>query len=795
MKLNQQTYHYKQLKYSFTKNTKIFYSINFTIVLIFFFVTQSFGQFTLSGKINTIDKNILTDATISIPKLGKNTITNELGIFSIEGLPNQQIELLIRHVGYQTIQKTVFIRKDTYIEFTLYPKNYILEEITIADSIGSNYRVSDAQVGPLGKISVKDIPYSFNVTSSDLIENRGSHTMADALKTNPAVAVLMSSNTYSSMSRMMIRGFNAADQSELRDGLTDRSFSYVPIENVERIEVMNGLSGFLYGFSAIGGTVNYVSKKPTMFPLASLSIGQYGGGVNYIHADLGGRADKSGKMGFRFNAYKEGGSTYIEGSEQSRTFMSGVLDYEIFPGTKLTADIYHHSLDMDGLQTYFALPSSIESVPAAFDPTKQYGQSWSFNQAQKTLIGISINSDINENLSIRAAHRFGDMWRSNAYVSASLLDIAGNYEETYNTSPTQLETTHSSYLLADLSFHTFGIQHQITLGYTGTSFYYERGVNVSDSLGISNVAEPTEYDVPSYPAGLTTYLEQHMDNFLIGNRMTFTKSWSLLIGLNYASISQDAGGINTGISTSNFNQHQVTPSIALTFKPLKETSIYLSYMQGLSTGGTAPTTAANALDILSPAVSDQYELGVKSTFSKIDITAALFDINKVNEYVDPTDNVYKQDGREVHKGFELTVNGKLIEGLNIVGGFTLMDAKMTRTANNPEIEGKTPINVPEEQVRLYLEYALPFVDQIVISTGANYFGKRPIDNLNELYLPSITTNDFGLRYHQKILKHNASFIFNLSNFLNKHYWINYRSGDGLQLGTPRVWSLSIKYNL
>ncbi len=187
-----------------------------------------------------------------------------------------------------------------------------MDEVFVTGNLRNGYRSSDAEAGPFGNVPLKDLPYSINITPGKLIENRGVHTMADALQTNPTVAVLMSSNTYSSMSRMMIRGFSAADQSELRDGLTDRSFSYVPIENVDRIEVLNGLSGFLYGFSSIGGTVNYISKQPTDERLANISIGRYGGGINYVHADLGGRADSSGRLGYRINAYKEDGSTYIK---------------------------------------------------------------------------------------------------------------------------------------------------------------------------------------------------------------------------------------------------------------------------------------------------------------------------------------------------------------------------------------------------------------------------------------------------------------------------------------------------
>ncbi|MCE1172098.1 MAG: TonB-dependent receptor plug domain-containing protein, partial [Azovibrio sp.] len=71
----------------------------------------------------------------------------------------------------------------------------------------SGYRTSTASTGPLGRMSLQDTPYSLNVTSGELFANRHAHTVSEALKTNPTVSTLMESSGYSSMSRVMVRGF------------------------------------------------------------------------------------------------------------------------------------------------------------------------------------------------------------------------------------------------------------------------------------------------------------------------------------------------------------------------------------------------------------------------------------------------------------------------------------------------------------------------------------------------------------------------------------------------------------
>ena len=39
------------------------------------------------------------------------------------------------------------------------------------------------------------------------------------------------------------------------------------MEDLERVEVFSGLSGFLYGAGNVGGTVNYILKRPTSYYL------------------------------------------------------------------------------------------------------------------------------------------------------------------------------------------------------------------------------------------------------------------------------------------------------------------------------------------------------------------------------------------------------------------------------------------------------------------------------------------------------------------------------------------------
>lgn len=96
--------------------------------------------------------------------------------------------------------------------------------------------------------------------------------------------------------------------------------------------------------------------------------------------------------------------------------------------------------------------------------------------------------------------------------------------------------------------------------------------------------------------------------------------------------------------------------------------------------------------------------------------------------------------------------------------------------------------MPEYQSRLFSEYTLPADRRFTLIGGMNYYGKRPVDDLNTDYIDSATTFDTGVRFSKKPFSVN----FNVSNVFDKSYWSYYRSGDGLSLGAPRMFSLTGK---
>ncbi len=289
------------------------------------------------------------------------------------------------------------------------------------------------------------------------------------------------------------------------------------------------------------------------------------------------------------------------------------------------------------------------------------------------------------------------------------------------------------------------------------------------------------------PKGTSTAQETTYRTLLFSDRLSLGEHWSLLLGLNRASIddrltSTTAAGVS---STAAYETSKTTPAVALSFKPVAAVTTYVSYVEALQQGFVAGSTTSNAGEIFAPFVSKQREVGVKATLGGIGLNLAWFDIDQANQYVDPATNRASQDGRETHRGWEFSLTGKLTERLRLTGGFTVLEARIDKATANV---GKTPQGVPENMARLYAEYDLPFVAGLTLNGGASYTGKIPWDAANTLYVDAVTVYDAGLRYQTKLAGKDTTLRLNVANLSDKNYWTT-RSGI-LYPGAPRTLSVS-----
>ena len=100
------------------------------------------------------------------------------------------------------------------------------------------------------------------MTAKD-IKEKNVTTVRDAIAQMPGVYMDMAGN-----SGITLRGFSSTDILVLVDGQQMNStynsvvnFNEIPVENVERIEVLRGAASSIYGGHAVGGVINITTKE------------------------------------------------------------------------------------------------------------------------------------------------------------------------------------------------------------------------------------------------------------------------------------------------------------------------------------------------------------------------------------------------------------------------------------------------------------------------------------------------------------------------------------------------------
>ena len=684
------------------------------------------------------------------------------------------------------------------------PEVSVREKAGERDGAAQGYRPTQVrQLGPLGDVPLLDAPFSINVMPRELLQNLQASKPDDAFRYNPVVQMQGPQSRF--FTSLTMRGFNVGSTKRIDGVPSTTSYVNVDLEDKERIEVLTGLSGFLYGSGNVGGTINYVLKRPVYQPLAQITAGLTEGSNFRVHGDFGGVLDKEGRFAYRLNVAAQDGDTAMDGQSIRRAFASGALDWNLSDRLQLQFDASRSIYHMKGTEPFWDAEAGA-SYPSAPNPRNYYGQDFTRTDTAQTQLGVRLNWRASEDFSVRAG-----LTRRNSeidLIAANNFFVAGQPGK-YRVQASAWDYPDvealGGFALLDAKATTGPVQHKFTFGWYGdrderTPFLSSAGGWATLTSVPIDLAAPRTVasGVPAVVGAKYIAQRSRYNNWVLGDQLQFNPQWSALLGLTRASIA-DRSLNAAGATTANYSDSRVTPSLALMYKPQASVTLYASYMESLEKGGTAPLTAAgrpvaNAGALMPPLLSKQAEVGAKAEVGGLLLTGALFKIDKGLQYTDaatnPTAPVYVQDGRQVHKGLEFTGSGRATAGLSLWGGLTLLDAKTTKQVANPALQGKTPANVAEVMAKLYAEQDLAAVPGLALTGGVLHTGKQQRDAGNTQTLPAYTLFDAGLRYSMNTAGKPLVWRLAVTNLANKSYWLN-----STYVGRPRTVALSAQIDL
>ena len=228
-------------------------------------------------------------ATVLIVGSGQGTVSNEEGQFEFKNLPTGKYTLRVSAVGYKTQEKAIEVNKDftAVVHFQMEEESFMTDEVVVSAN--------------RNEVSRKAAPVVVNVMSAKLFEMVNSTDLAKTLNYQSGLRVENNCQNCG-FPQVRINGLEGPYSQILinsRPVISALSGVYgleqIPVNMIERVEVVRGGGSALFGANAVGGTINIITKDPinNSFQVSSMfsnmdgkSWEQYmGGNVSLVAKD------------------------------------------------------------------------------------------------------------------------------------------------------------------------------------------------------------------------------------------------------------------------------------------------------------------------------------------------------------------------------------------------------------------------------------------------------------------------------------------------------------------------------
>lgn len=674
-----------------------------------------------------------------------------------------------------------------------------LDELIIEAYIQKN-------VNSANKMPLKDIenPQVYNVISKNILKQQAATTFSDALKNATGVSRLWESTGRGSDGAEFytMRGFST--QPRLLNGMPSFSNGSLDPANVESIEVIKGPSGTMYGGNLIsyGGLINITTKKP--YETFGGEMGYINGsyGLNRVTADINTPLNK--QTSFRLNtAYQYRNSFQDAGFSKSLFFAPSL---KFVANDRLTFFVNTEFKSSEAANAPMIFLSRYS--PLSFQSIDLFEQNYkkSYTSNDLTIKNPTFN------LQAYAVYQISENWTSTTILSKTnaktsgyyhyLWDSANGDEFTRFITKGEAETNATGIQQNFVGTYNIGsvknklvagldyFQRKFYVGGTGwASFGTVSLVNQTDTmLNANNVKQQTMLTTPHVDAALAgtsaalQSAETKIYSAYASNVIEFLPNLSAMLSLRVDHFT----GKPTAYSTEEIKgKTTLSPKLGIVYQPIKDKlSVFGNYMNGFQYLDAAAVditdnegnVTGREVRFFEPEQANQWEVGTKASLIKdrLSVTASYYDIKVKNKLmgngIDAT-----QAGEVQSKGFEVSVLGSPIDGLNIIAGYSHNNNEVIKDAEDSGYLGlRTEEAGPENLFNFWANYTVQqgALKNFGLGFGANSASKLLTLNrstIGTFALPGYTVFNAALSYNAE--KYSA--VLKVDNLTNEKYFIGW----------------------
>ncbi|MFW9734875.1 TonB-dependent siderophore receptor [Vibrio parahaemolyticus] len=622
------------------------------------------------------------------------------------------------------------------------------------------------QSGTKTDVEWLDVPQAVSVVTKTEMQDRGAVRLVDALD---GVAGVNNTLGEGSRDQFMIRGFDSLNDM-YRDGMRDDGTlqSYRSLANVERVEIVKGPAGALYGRGSAGGIINLVTKRANgeNFTHVKGSVGSNSQYVGQVDSSMA----FSDKVNGRINLEYRQADSYVDHVDSNDFFIAPTI--RLLPADGHTIDIdveYAHQ----ELVPYRGVPSK-NGKPVDLPVSTYFGGTNDYQESDSLRVAVDYEWRLNDQW----------VWNNRAAFNHIELEqkgtrqgkVTGNeVSQTVNNFGYDPRTTTT--LQSELIWETN--DNQLMLGADFNQIDIDLTLASDKTLPPQNIYNPVVGPTPD--PGFKPSRDNTTTTTGVYVQDVYTWGDLSVIG-NVRYDSMELEQQKAGSGKEKLDDDKVSYRAGLVYRINYDTSVYAS----LARSWQLPYAGI----YINPKLAEFFHTDLKEVGAKaylldnaLMLNAALFQIDQEQPQTNVDGDVI--DKIEVrHQGIELEARGQITKQWDISVGYSYLDAEDKAT-------GKKPNDVSDHLFSLWSTYQLD--DNWRLGGGVKYVGDRYAGNDEAVALGDYTTVDLMAAYTTGRHKIQA----NAYNILDEKYILGATNGtSGLNqigYGAPAEFMLSYGY--
>ncbi|WP_298967847.1 TonB-dependent siderophore receptor [uncultured Methylobacterium sp.] len=555
-------------------------------------------------------------------------------------------------------------------------------------------------------------------------------------------------------------------------------------QNVERIEVLKGPGGGLFGRSDPGGLVNIITKQPTAERFVEFGNQVDSFGLTRGTIDAGGALNEEGTLLYRFNLAAQGAGSFRDFVDSDRLLVAPVVSWQVTPDTRITVETEFLRNRVVFDRGVIAINGRLGLLPISRflgEPGQSIAQS-------------------SDTMQVRVDHRFNADWQMRLATHFSTGALQGEAAEVRGLR-SDLRTVIRDRNVRDYQwdvaigqaevvgrFDTAGFGHTLLLGFERESTDSRAQLirsNVGRDPYALDIYDPVYGQVRPPLARQTNSIEKVTNTALYAqDQIVLSPEWKALIGTRFDFFEQDFRERTTAVRTDQ-SRAAATPRAGLVYQPLPFLSLYTNVGTSFRPNIGPDAAAASRSGPFAPETGLGYEVGAKLDLfdGALGLTGALFRVERQNVLTaDPANSGFSLAAGGVRsQGVELTATGSLSPELKILAGYVFADSVITK--DNVLPVGAPLINVPRHSGSLLAVYEVQGGDWkgLGIGGGVRAVGERAGDAANGFTLPGYIAADALAYYHFD----NIRLSLNVENLFDTEYYESSLNTFRVFPGSPR----------